>query len=251
MKKLTKISLFILGGLLFSGIVYGTTQTFENPIPNNNIASSTDYLADTKWTGVDTDLVAATGRASLELGTMALEANTGSTTITTLGTIITGIWSGTSILDAKIASSTDYLADTKWDGGATGLASSTGRTSLGITNLIPFHWSIADENGVQVDPCIAHFPAASTIVSIRAGNKTEGDTVTFNLGYSTGVAANTTSTLNKLFTSNQVITATTTPGILLTINASSTPEANTCLTYWSSAASSTQFFINGFYIINP
>ena len=74
----------------------------------------------------------ATVRTSLDLGSMALEANTGSTTITTLGTIATGVWSGTSILNAKIASSTDYLADTKWTGVSTDLVAATGRTSLGL-----------------------------------------------------------------------------------------------------------------------
>jgi len=56
--------------------------------------------------------------------------------VTILGTIATGVWQGTPIADDHIASaatwntaSTDRL---KWDGGATGLTASTGRTSLGL-----------------------------------------------------------------------------------------------------------------------
>ena len=56
--------------------------------------------------------------------------------VTILGTIATGVWEGTPIADDHIASaatwntaSTDRL---KWDGGATGLNQSTGRTSLGL-----------------------------------------------------------------------------------------------------------------------
>lgn len=58
------------------------------------------------------------------------------TSITSTGTIISGTWQGTPIADTYIASaatwntaSTDRL---KWDGGATGLTASTGRTSLGL-----------------------------------------------------------------------------------------------------------------------
>ncbi len=56
--------------------------------------------------------------------------------LTSVGTIATGTWQGTAIADTYIASaatwntaSTDRL---KWDGGATGLTASTGRTSLGL-----------------------------------------------------------------------------------------------------------------------
>ena len=87
-----------------------------NALTNAYIASSTEFLVDTNtdvyWTGVSTNLVAATGRTSLELGTMSLLANTGSSTINYLGTIGNGVWEGTAIDDTYIASSTEYLADT-------------------------------------------------------------------------------------------------------------------------------------------
>ena len=55
---------------------------------------TTAYNDRLKWDGGATGLNSTTGRNSLGLGTMALEANTGSTTITTLGTITTGTWNG-------------------------------------------------------------------------------------------------------------------------------------------------------------
>lgn len=58
---------------------------------------------------------ASGARTALGLGTMALEANTGSTTITTLGTIGTGVWNGTAIGVTK---------------GGTGLASYTANQLL-------------------------------------------------------------------------------------------------------------------------
>jgi hypothetical protein len=73
----------------------GTAHTWNLSLTSGYvIPSSTDYStwmtasADRlKWDGGATGLVAATGRTSLGLGTMALEANTGSTTITTVGTL--------------------------------------------------------------------------------------------------------------------------------------------------------------------
>ena len=59
-----------------------------------------------------------------------------SSSLTSVGTIATGVWQGTAITDTYISSaatwntaSTDRL---KWDGGATGLVAATGRTSLGL-----------------------------------------------------------------------------------------------------------------------
>jgi len=75
-------------------------------------ASSTDwntaYTDRLKWDGGSTGLTPATGRTSLELGSMALLANTGSSSITTLGTIGTGIWNGTAIGDTWISSASNW-----------------------------------------------------------------------------------------------------------------------------------------------
>jgi hypothetical protein len=74
----------------------------------NNTNWDTAYTQTERWNGGSTDLVAATGRTSLGLGTMALLANTGSSTITTLGTIGTGTWQGTAIGDTYISSAATW-----------------------------------------------------------------------------------------------------------------------------------------------
>ena len=94
------------------------------------IASSTEYLADNNtdiyWTGTDVNLVASTGRTSLELDSMALLPNTGSTTITTLGTITAGTWNGTAIDNTYIASMTSAnLAGIISDESGTGVVAFT------------------------------------------------------------------------------------------------------------------------------
>lgn len=90
-----------LGGLAVLGVPAAGIVTSNGSVLSNITDSSanwnTAYTDRLKWDGGATGLVAATGRTSLGLGTMALEPNTGSTTITTLGTIGTGTWNGTTI----------------------------------------------------------------------------------------------------------------------------------------------------------
>ncbi len=94
-----------LGGLAVlgvpsAGIVTSNGSTLSN-ITDSSTNWNTAYTDRLKWDGGSTGLTAATGRTSLGLGTMALEANTGSTTITTLGTIGTGTWNATTIGTSK------------------------------------------------------------------------------------------------------------------------------------------------------
>ena len=93
-------------GNIISGVWNGTAigDSYISSASNWNTAY-TDRL---KWDGGATGLVAATGRTSLELGSMALLANTGSSSITTIGTIGAGTWQGTAIGDSYISSASNW-----------------------------------------------------------------------------------------------------------------------------------------------
>ncbi len=84
-------------GIELSGDAIALTTNYTIPLTASTTDWETAYSERRQWDGGSTNLVAATGRASLGLGSMALEANTGTTTITTLGTITTGTWNGTAI----------------------------------------------------------------------------------------------------------------------------------------------------------
>ena len=79
--------------------------------------ANTAYSERRQWDGGATNLVAATGRTSLGLGTMATQ-NSNSVSIT--GGSITGV---------------TFPADLRWDGGSTSLVAATGRTSLGLGSM--------------------------------------------------------------------------------------------------------------------
>jgi hypothetical protein len=92
----------------------------------NSTLKTHDYYDGTAWQSVATQTYTNT--------TYSLKA--GSSNITTLGTIGTGVWNGSAIADTYISSAsnwnTAYTDRNKWDGGATGLVAATGRTSLGL-----------------------------------------------------------------------------------------------------------------------
>lgn len=93
-----------------------------------------------------------------------------------------------------------------------------------------------NDNGIWV----ADF--AGTVVAVKAVNKTDSDTVTFNLGWGASRGTATTS-LKKAFTAYQTVTATTTPSTL-TINGSTTFAVGDVFRYFTSAASSTEVSIS-------
>ncbi len=115
--------------------------------------------------------------------------------------------------------------------------------NIGAKNY-PIQFIIENPTATEND-AIFIFNATSTITKVTAVNKSQGDTVTFGLGYSTS-RATATSSLSNLFSSAQTVTATTTP-VTLTINGSSTPGTNNPLIFWTTAASSTQFTLTGYY----
>ncbi|MBI4692170.1 MAG: hypothetical protein HY773_01875, partial [Candidatus Terrybacteria bacterium] len=75
---------------------------------------------------------AAAARTNLGLGTMAVEANTGSTTITTLGTIATGVWSGTAIGAQVGGTGQNFSASSGLINLYSGTASAIATSSLGL-----------------------------------------------------------------------------------------------------------------------
>ena len=85
MNKISKILLFIIGGLIFSNIAYGVvTQTFVNPIPDANISSSATWNAKITTSSISETVVGidynnATGVFSLTSGYVSL-VSTGSST---------------------------------------------------------------------------------------------------------------------------------------------------------------------------
>ena len=87
------------------------------------------------WQGTAINATYLDGQSGTNTGDETL-SSVNALGITSVGTIATGTWQGTAIADTYIASSATWnTASTdrlKWDGGATGLTASTGRTSLGL-----------------------------------------------------------------------------------------------------------------------
>ena len=145
-----------------SGIVTSNGTVLSN-ITDGSTNWNTAYTQTERWNGGSTDLVAATGRTSLGLGTMAVENNLGTTTITTLGTITTGTWSGTAIaankggtgqttfgigdlLYSDTASTLNKLA-TSTRGALVGSSLSTGLPSYFATNTLKI--ALSDTTGIE------------------------------------------------------------------------------------------------------
>lgn len=108
----------------------------------------------------------------------------------------------------------------------------------------PIQWIIESPTTSEND-AIFTFRATSTVSSCNAVNKTNGDTLTFGLGYSSS-RGTATSSLTNMFAA-QTVTATTTPVEITPTAASSTPGRLNTLIFWTTAASSTQFTLTCFY----
>ena len=120
----------------------------------------TDGIVWTQFTGtasfVAGDGLSVSGKTlSVNVDGTTLEINTDTlrikpSSLTTLGIVTSGTWTATAIADSYISSATTwntaYTDRNKWDGGATGLTASTGRTSLGLdigTNVQAYNSTLA------------------------------------------------------------------------------------------------------------
>lgn len=149
----------------------GWTGTLADTRITNSSNWNTAYTDRLKWDGGATGLVAATGRTSLELGTMALLANTGSTTITTLGVVSAGTWNGTIIDVAYGGTGANTL---------TGMLKGNGTSAFtGVTGTAGYvtRWSDANTiaTGILLDS------------GTRAGVNATSSSYTFNVQGTAGV----------------------------------------------------------------
>lgn len=170
-----------------------------NPIAGTNISLSGTYpniTFNSTSAGTVTSVSGTLNRITSTGGTtpvIDIDASyAGQTSITTLGTIGTGVWQGTAITDSYVSSSsnwnTAYNDRLKWDGGATGLTASTGRTSLGGTTVGQNFFTLTN-------------PSAITFPRINADNTVSTlDAATFrsDIGAGTGSVTSVSGTLNRI-----------------------------------------------------
>jgi hypothetical protein len=121
---------------------------------------------------------------------------------------------------------------------------STASGATTATSAIPFIFEYPTNTE---DEAFIIFPRNATATSMTAVNKTQGDTVTFNIFCNTN-RSNATTSSKSLFTTYQTVTATTTPSNL-TINGSTTlVVGDVCRFVTSGTASSTQFLFTLGYL---
>lgn len=153
--------------------------------------------------------------------------------ITTSGTLAVSLASGYSIPTTASQANWDtaYTDRNKWDGGATGLTASTGRTSLGATTVGGNLFTLTNPSAVtflrvNADNTVSALDAATFRTAIGAGTSSTTGTVT-------SVAALTIGTTGTNITSS-VANGTTTPVITLNIpTASSTNRGALSAADWT------------------
>ncbi len=204
-------------GNVISGVWNGTAIG-EGYFTSSSLVAKAQNLADLAST--------STARTNLGLGSMALLANTGSSSITTVGTIGAGIWNGTAIGEAYTASSSYITKPTNWKSA-----------------------QFIIENATSTeDDAFFRAQTTSTIQQIDTVNKTTGDTITFNLLHNAS-RTNSTSTSWHALATDQVASSTTT-GNIFTSFASSTINKGSWVRFYTSAASSSQFSLILWYTEN-
>lgn len=151
-------------------------------LPKNNNNTALQTLG--KLSTINKKLATITAvqeNAALESAGTTLASNIVLSSLTSLGTITSGVWNGTAIGDTYISSaatwntaSTDRL---KWDGGATGLVAATGRNSLGLvigTNVQAYSATLAAAaGGTYTGNVVGNLTGNASTATIAAGLKLE------------------------------------------------------------------------------
>lgn len=193
-----------------TGLTYNNTNGVTSLTPGYEIPQTastsnwqTGYTGRLQWDGGNTNLFPSTGRASLGLGSMSLENNNGSTTITTVGTIGTGTWQGTTIKNGYIASSsfwkgyTDFSASNpityNSNTGAIGWTNSNNYITLGsISASSPLSYN----NGTGIFSVSSGYSIPLTASTTVWNNKQ--DALTFPLAANLGGTGSTSLNLNLM-----------------------------------------------------
>lgn len=232
MKKLIKAIPFILGGLLFSGVAYGTiTQTFQNPVPivNGGTGATTTAQARTNL-GLGTAATEATGTA--EWNASQIQGKAVSSSAPSAGDVLQydgTLWQHVATSSLGFISTSSISINGSLGNVFTGLATSTPTITTTTKSLVDPTPSSTDDYAIELNA-----PATFTIRQASCLNfPNSGNTVTWNVYW-----GSTNASSNKLFASDNVCTANSTASILTSF-ASSTITAGSIIRFKLSAASST------------
>jgi hypothetical protein len=199
----TSVAMSVPTGLSVSGSPVTTSGTlavtyatgYAIPTTAKQTEWDTAYTDRLKWDGGSTGLNASTGRTSLGLGTAATTAATDYATAAQGAKADSALQSYTETDPVYVASSwygttnnstnwnTAYTDRLKWDGGATGLTASTGRTSLGATTVGGNLFTLTDPSAVtfvrlNADNTVSALSASDFRTAIGAGTSSTTGTVT-------------------------------------------------------------------------
>ena len=199
----TSVAMSVPTGLSVSGSPVTTSGTlavtyatgYAIPTTAKQTEWDTAYTDRNKWDGGSTGLNAATGRTSLGLGTAATTAATDYATAAQGAKADSALQSYTETDPVYVASSwygttnnstnwnTAYTDRLKWDGGATGLTASTGRTSLGATTVGGNLFTLTNPSAVtfvrlNADNTVSALSASDFRTAIGAGTSSTTGTVT-------------------------------------------------------------------------
>jgi hypothetical protein len=236
----TSVDMSVPTGLAVSGNPVTTSGTlavtyatgYAIPTTAKQTEWDTAYTDRLKWDGGSTGLNAATGRTSLGLGTAATTAATDYATAAQGAKADTALQSYTETDPVYVASSwygttnnstnwnTAYTDRLKWDGGATGLTASTGRTSLGATTVGGNLFTLTNPSAVtfvrlNADNTVSALSASDFRTAIGAGTSSTTGTVTsVGMSVPTGLSVSgspvtSSGTLAVTFTAGYSIPTTT------------------------------------------